>query len=338
MASEHSWYLNSIGRVPLLTPAQEIELGTAVQAWLTHPDGPDNAPPAIRRRGRRAKDRFVESNLRLVVNYVSEKCFRLAKRGEFMDLVQAGNLGLIRAVERFDPTRGYKFSTYAFWWIRQSVNRYIDTSSRLIQISGVQSQKLMALSAVTRRLFAELRREPTPSELAEALGMSLASFEQMIRLSQRIVSIDAVMTEDGSTMAEMLAASPAPEAIPPDLEAFISSKLERLTSRSRELLSARFGIGRDPVPVEAMALEAGLTLGRLNRQVGLALLELRAHCQASGVPHAPPAGSSVSGEAEQLSLINAAVVASTRQRGRPARRRRARPRSPARGYSASLNG
>ncbi len=301
MAGEHSWYLNCIGRVPLLTPAQEIELGTLVQAWLTHPDGPDNAPPAVRRRGRRAKDRFVEANLRLVVNYVSEKCFRLAKKGEFMDLVQAGNLGLIRAVERFDPTRGYKFSTYAFWWIRQSVNRYIDTSSRLIQVSGVQSQKLSALSAVSRRLFAELHREPTPAELAAELGMSLNAFQTMIRLSQRIASIDApVASEDGSQLVETLAAPAPVEAITPELEQIIATHLVELTPRSRELLAERFGIGREPSAPEVMAAAAGVSPDQLERRIRLALLELRAKCQASRP--APAEAAAATGPGVQLRL------------------------------------
>jgi len=301
MAGEHSWYLNCIGRVPLLTPAQEIELGTLVQAWLAHPDGPDKAPPAVRRRGRRAKDRFVEANLRLVVNYVSEKCFRLAKKGEFMDLVQAGNLGLIRAVERFDPTRGYKFSTYAFWWIRQSVNRYVDTSSRLIQISGVQSQKLSALSAVSRRLFAELHREPTPAELAAELGMSLNAFQTMIRLSQRIASIDApVASEDGSQLVETLAAPAPVEAITPELEAIIATHLVELTPRSRELLAERFGIGREPSAPEVMAAAAGISPDQLERRIRLALLELRAKCQASRP--APAEAAAATGPGVQLRL------------------------------------
>ena len=338
MAGEHSWYLNAIGRVPLLTPAQEIELGTLVQAWLTHPDGPDNAPPAVRRRGRRAKDRFVEANLRLVVNYVSEKCFRLAKKGEFMDLVQAGNLGLIRAVERFDPTRGYKFSTYAFWWIRQGVNRYIDTSSRLIAISGVQSQKLTALSAVSRRLFAELRREPTPAELAAELQMSLNAFEQMIRLSQRIVSFDASIADDGGSLIESLAAPAEPEAISPELDQVIAGHLQEISPRSRELLANRFGIGRDPVPPEVMAFEAGIPIDRIERQIRLALLELRARRSARAVVHVQV--EPVGGELTQLALsIGPAAGATSCAAGSgPAASAPRRRRSPARGCTAQLSG
>jgi RNA polymerase primary sigma factor len=145
------WWLDQIGRIPLLTPAQEIELGTAVQAWINHPGFPNDCPPGIRRRGQRAKDRFVNANLRLAVSYISKHCNRLAKDHSIDDLVQAANIGLIRAVERFDPARGYRFSTYAYWWIRQSVNHYADTQSRTIAIPGSHSQHLSKLAGIVSR-------------------------------------------------------------------------------------------------------------------------------------------------------------------------------------------
>jgi RNA polymerase primary sigma factor len=126
-SSNQSWWLDSIGRIPLLSPAEEIELGTAIQRWQQHPDP---CPPGIRRRGQRARDRFVSANLRLVVAYISKRCHRLTRSFDREDLTQAGNMGLITAAERFDPAKGYRFSTYAYWWIRQAINRWVDQHGR----------------------------------------------------------------------------------------------------------------------------------------------------------------------------------------------------------------
>jgi RNA polymerase primary sigma factor len=114
--TQQQWWGDQCGRVPLLTPAEEIELGTMIQRWLTHPEP---CPPGIRRSGQRARDRFIRANLRLAAGFVSNRCNRLAKAHSQEDLIQAANEGLIRAVERFDPSKGYRFSTYAYWWLRQ---------------------------------------------------------------------------------------------------------------------------------------------------------------------------------------------------------------------------
>ena len=124
-----TWYRNTIGRFPRLTPAEEIELGAAVRHWLDHDGGPDAAPPGIRRRGIKARDRFVHANLRLSYSYVCHHCPRLLRAADWDDVIQSANLGLLRAVERFDPTRGFRFSTYAYWWIRQGITRAIASAS-----------------------------------------------------------------------------------------------------------------------------------------------------------------------------------------------------------------
>lgn len=191
------WWLETIGRYPLLSPAQEIELGTAIQAWLHHPAGVDRCPPAIRRRGERAKRRFIEANLRLAVSYVSKHCHRLAKGHSQDDLIQAANLGLITAVERFDPARGYRFSTYAYWWIRQSVTNWADRHSRTVSIPAIHSQHLGRLGPIRRRLLLELGREPSRHELADALGVSERVLEQLLVNMQPIGSLDRVIADEG---------------------------------------------------------------------------------------------------------------------------------------------
>jgi RNA polymerase primary sigma factor len=188
------WWLDTIGRVPLLTPAEEIELGAAIQRWQQHPEP---VPPGIRRRGLRARDRFVKANLRLAVSYVSKRCNRLAKQHGSDDLVQAANLGLITAVERFDPARGYRFSTYAYWWIRQSVNRWVDASSRLISIPGSHCQHLSKLGGITRRIEREQGRIPTHQELAAELGVSVRVLEQVLENGRPVGSLDQTIGDDG---------------------------------------------------------------------------------------------------------------------------------------------
>lgn len=189
-----SWWLDTIGRIPRLTPAEEIELGVIIQRWQQHPDP---CPPGIRRRGMRARDRFVQANLRLVVSYVSKRCNRLVKIHGQEDLIQAGNLGLITAAERFDPARGYRFSTYGYWWIRQGIARHCDTLGRSISIPGSHSQHLYRIGPITRRLEQELNRTPTRQEIATELGVSLQVLEQVLENGRSIASLDQVITDDG---------------------------------------------------------------------------------------------------------------------------------------------
>jgi RNA polymerase primary sigma factor len=190
-----NWWLDTIGRVPLLTPAEEIELGTTIQRWQQHPPP---CPPGIRRRGMRARDRFVTANLRLAVSYVARRCNRLAKaHGGSEDLVQAANMGLITAAERFDPARGYRFSTYAYWWIRQAVNRWVDQHSRMVSIPGSHCQHLAKMSAIRRRIERERGRLPTHQELATELGVSLRVLEQVLENGRPIGSLDQIVTDDG---------------------------------------------------------------------------------------------------------------------------------------------
>lgn len=197
-----AWWLDTIGRIPLLTPAEEIELGNAIQRWKTHPEP---VPPGIRRHGQRARDRFVQANLRLAVSYVSRRCNRLARLHGSDDLIQAANMGLITAVERFDPARGYRFSTYAYWWIRQGVDRWQDQHGRAIAIPGSHSQHLARIGPITRRLQLELNRLPTHQEIATELGCSVAVLEQAIENGRSIASLDQVVSDDGLELGSLCA-------------------------------------------------------------------------------------------------------------------------------------
>lgn len=276
-----SWWLDTIGRIPLLTPAEEIELGAAVQAWLSH-DPPDSAPPGIKRRGRRARERFVRANLRLSVAFVTRRCNRLAKTHSVDDLIQAANMGLITAVERFDPTRGYRFSTYAYWWIRQSVNRWVDLHGRAIAIPGSHCQHLSRLGGITRRLELQLNRSPTRPELATEMGVSLRVLDQVIENGRPLASLDEVTTDDGLTLSSCLASV---DRSPEDEEELrerwkaaeqLRSLISRLPRNDQRLLSLAWGLDGQELSRAELAQREGISLRRLENRLEELQQQLRA--------------------------------------------------------------
>jgi RNA polymerase primary sigma factor len=261
-SSNQSWWLDSIGRIPLLTPAEEIELGTAIQRWQQHPDP---CPPGIRRRGQRARDRFVKANLRLVVAYISKRCHRLTRSFDREDLTQAGNMGLITAAERFDPAKGYRFSTYAYWWIRQAINRHCDTTGRAIAIPGSHCQHLAKLGPITRRLERELNRTPTQAEIAAELGVSLRVLEQVIENGRPVASLDQVVTDDGLELGSLCATyDRSPEDEEEQRERWRQAEqlrglIARLAPQDRRLLSLAWGLDGVEVPRPELAQQEGLS-------------------------------------------------------------------------------
>ena len=211
-----SWYLQNIGRVPLLTPAEEIELGNQVQKMMILTDdgqlnekNKEFTPPSKKETikiGRRAKERMMKANLRLVVS-VAKKY--QGKGLELLDLVQEGSLGLERAVEKFDPTRGYKFSTYAFWWIRQSMTRAIACQSRTIRLPVHLSERLASIRKVSRDLAHKLGAMPSRIEIAEAMEIDVEELDSVLRQALSTSSLDApVNGDDGrSFLGDLIADS-----------------------------------------------------------------------------------------------------------------------------------
>ena len=258
-----NWWLDTIGRVPLLTPAEEIELGTAIQRWQQHPPP---CPPGIRRRGMRARDRFVTANLRLAVSYVARRCNRLAKaHGGSEDLVQAANMGLITAAERFDPARGYRFSTYAYWWIRQAVNRWVDQHSRIVSIPGSHCQHLAKMSAITRRIERERGRLPTHQELATELGVSLRVLEQVLENGRPIGSLDQIVTDDGLELGATCASwDRSLEDEEEQAERWRQAEqlrglIARLPASDQQLLMQAWGLDGVEVPRAELARQEGIS-------------------------------------------------------------------------------
>ncbi len=249
-----SWYLATIGRIPLLTPAEEIELGNQVQSMMaltedgkrTFEDGElDCKQRRMLRIGRRAKERMMKANLRLVVS-VAKKY--QGKGLELLDLIQEGSLGLERAVEKFDPTRGYKFSTYAFWWIRQSMTRAIACQSRTIRLPVHLSERLTTIRKVSLDLAHKLGAMPSRIEIAEAMDIPLDELDSLLRQALTTSSLDApVNGEEGrSFLGDLIADSSLEE--PLDLveqrihHEQLGRWLSHLSEQEQHVLKMRFGL------------------------------------------------------------------------------------------------
>ncbi len=249
-----SWYLATIGRIPLLTPAEEIELGNQVQAMMTlTEDGSktfeDHELTGKQRRmlriGRRAKERMMKANLRLVVS-VAKKY--QGKGLELLDLIQEGSLGLERAVEKFDPTRGYKFSTYAFWWIRQSMTRAIACQSRTIRLPVHLSERLTTIRKVSLDLAHKLGAMPSRVEIAESMDIPLDELDSLLRQALTTSSLDApVNGEEGrSFLGDLIADSSLDEPLDIVEQRIHHEQLGRwlshLSEQEQHVLKLRFGL------------------------------------------------------------------------------------------------
>jgi len=280
-SSAQTWWLDQIGRVPLLSPAEEIELGTTIQRWRSHPGFPDRCPPGLRRCGQRARDRFVQANLRLVVAYVTRRCNRLARVHSQEDLIQAGNMGLITAVERFDPARGYRFSTYAYWWIRQAVNRWVDQYGRSISIPGSHSQHLARLAGIARRM----EGAATHQQLADELGVSVAVLEQVLENGRPVGSLDQVVSDDGLELGSLCATyDRTPEDEEEQRERWRQAEqlrglISRLAPQDQRLLSLAWGLDGVEMPRAELARQEGLT----TRALEVRLSQLQASLAAQSV-------------------------------------------------------
>lgn len=249
-----SWYLSNIGRVPLLTPAEEIELGNQVQKMMVlTEDGQLNEKtkeftPQDKRTikiGRRAKERMMKANLRLVVS-VAKKY--QGKGLELLDLVQEGSLGLERAVEKFDPTRGYKFSTYAFWWIRQSMTRAIACQSRTIRLPVHLSERLATIRKISRELAHKLGAMPSRIEIAEAMEIDVEELDSVLRQALSTSSLDApVNGDDGrSFLGDLIADSNNEEPLDQVEQKMhqeqLGKWLSHLSEQEQHVLKLRFGL------------------------------------------------------------------------------------------------
>ena len=257
-------YLKEIGRVPLLTPEEEIDLALKIQAG-----GPE---------GEKAKQRLSEANLRLVVSIAK----RYVGRGmQFLDLIQEGNLGLIKAVEKFDHTKGFKFSTYATWWIRQAITRAIADQARTIRIPVHMVETINKVKKVSSQLLHECGHDPSAEEIAERLDMSVDKVREIMRVAQEPVSLETPIGEEedshlGDFIPDDDAPVPAEAASQTLLKEQLGDVLKTLTPREEKVLRLRFGLedGR-PRTLEEVGKEFNVTRERIRQIEAKALRKLR---------------------------------------------------------------
>jgi RNA polymerase primary sigma factor len=281
-------YLKSIGRTSLLTAEQEVNLAKRIEAGLfaEHKLASEaDLPEAYRRElelvaedGRRAKAHMLEANLRLVVSVAK----KYSDRGlSLLDVVQEGNLGLIRAVEKFDYTKGYKFSTYAMWWIRQAIQRGFADSARTIRLPVHVLEMLSKLSRVERDMHQRLGREPTPEELAVELDRTPDQIEELLRTSRQPISLDSTIGEDGETsIGDLIEDTDAPEAselVDRQLMADqLRHALDALTPREATIMAMRFGLyDGNPHTLDEIGRALGLTRERIRQLEKQSLSKLR---------------------------------------------------------------
>jgi RNA polymerase primary sigma factor len=283
-------YLREIGRVPLLTAQDEVDLAKAIEAGLFAGEklhsggvtgGPDGAEIAeltlLAADGCQAKQRLIEANLRLVVSIAK----RYIGRGMvFLDLIQEGNLGLIRAVEKFDYTKGYKFSTYATWWIRQAITRAIADQARTIRIPVHMVETINKMARIQRQLHQDLGREATPDEIAGEMGLHPGRVAEIQRIAQEPVSLQSPIGEEDSDLGDFI--EDADAVVPMEAAAFImlQDQLERvldnLTIREQRIIQLRFGLtDGHPRTLEEVGREFGVTRERIRQIESKTLAKLR---------------------------------------------------------------
>jgi RNA polymerase primary sigma factor len=281
-------YLKSIGRTSLLTAEQEVDLAKRIEAGLfaEHKletetglaDDYRRDVQAVADDGRRAKAHMLEANLRLVVSVAK----KYSDRGlSLLDVVQEGNLGLIRAVEKFDYAKGYKFSTYAMWWIRQAIQRGFADSARTIRLPVHVLEMLSKLSRVERDMHQRLGREPTPEELAVELDRTPDQIEELLRTSRQPISLDSTIGEDGETsigdLIEDVDAPEASELVDRQLLADqLRHALDALTPREATIMAMRFGLyDGNPHTLDEIGRALGLTRERIRQLEKQSLSKLR---------------------------------------------------------------
>ncbi len=285
-------YLKEIGKVDLLTASEEVDLAMKIEAGLKATEelerAEDEGVELTRRERRRltrveqvgldAKDQLIEANLRLVVSIAK----RYVGRGMlFLDLIQEGNLGLIRAVEKFDYTKGFKFSTYATWWIRQAITRAIADQARTIRIPVHMVETINKLVRIQRQLLQELGREPTPEEIGEQMDMTAERVREIQKINQEPVSLETpIGEEEDSQLGDFIEDH---EAVRPDdaagfsmLQEQLQMVLDGLAERERKVIELRFGLkDGHPRTLEEVGREFGVTRERIRQIESKTLAKLR---------------------------------------------------------------
>lgn len=311
-------WLGQAGRLPLLRADEELHLGALVRAWQDWKPTPDDAPPAVRRRGLRARDRMVTANLRLVAHVCKKARPGLGVHvsdADLPDLLQAGAIGLQRGVEKFDPARGYKLSTYAYWWIRQGISRHIDSHGRTIRVPTTHTGTIAKAGKVAAALAASLGRTPSRAELATELGIAQAELERLLLVSAGCHSLESPLPGDRdgnpSTLGDMLAAADGVEPPNPMREELLAL-LEHLDARGQRLIRGHYGLDESVTGIQELAKREGISAHRVRNALELAEYRLRKLSGADPAavrPAVPAPIPDVAERAHQLELPGAPAPA-----------------------------
>lgn len=279
-------YLKMIGRYPLLTPSQEIELSRQAQRYieLRDTEGKPSTPQEKReaRIGKRAFDKMITSNLRLVVNIAKRFASRAGQTLDMMDLISEGTIGLHRAVELFDASRGYKFSTYSYWWVRQAICRAIDSSDRMIRVPIHALEKLHKLMKLRESFQLSHGREPTLAEAADILQVKERELSLVIERSSRVDSLDKLLKneKDGSALVDMIASEPLDAQLMDQREKAdaINHALMYITEEEAEILERYYGLNGAPQEsLQVIGRHKGLSRERIRQKRDRAANKLARH-------------------------------------------------------------
>ena len=280
-------YLNEIGKIPLLTPAEEIELGNAIQKMIALADKEDLSKEEKRiiKAGERAKRRMIQGNLRLVIR-VAAKYNRMVNRISMLDLIQEGNIGLIRAVELFDPSRGYKFSTYAFWWIRQGIIRASQVQDRVIKLPSGATDAIRKIEKFTLDYMCKHNKPPTIEQCAELIGMQPKTVRDYLQNAFDVTSLDSKAKNKSEDCSSIIDLIPDEEQNPED-ELLLDTKIEairqamdQLGEQRKQILTMYYGLDGE-LPLSSPRIGKKLGMGRelVRKQVVLAEQDLKAILQ-----------------------------------------------------------
>jgi RNA polymerase primary sigma factor len=256
-------YLNSIAKQPLLTPQQEIQLGRRVMRWRELKNLDRKLTPQEQRElrsGERARQQFIRANLQLVVHIARKYEKRNRQTLEFMDLIQEGNIGLARAVELFDYSRGYKFSTYAFWWVRQAIGRALHHSDPIIRLPSGVHDLLLKINRVAHDLGQQFGRSPKLSEMAAALDMPVAGLSNALKSAYRVTSLDRMVAncEGDNTILDIIADPATVEATDNwEAELLLSYMDQFVDDTTKEILQERF-FNAEPVKWSILEQKTGM--------------------------------------------------------------------------------
>ena len=281
-----SYFLAQAGRIPLLTVDEELLVARDVQRWIEMRDQPD-CPRKVQRRGERAYNRMFSANLRLVAN-VAKKYTYITKNLEYADLLQEGCLGLARAVEKFDPTRGYKFSTYAYWWIRQGITRAVSQTDRTIRLPVHATEAMARLRKWGPIFSTQFGRNPTLEECAEHLGMRPALLEGYLAHTEHPLSLDRLAGDEAknSFVVDLIPSGdedPLDALIMRMAREDVEERLVALTADQRDAMQRRLGMGpyKEAQTATKACEETGLEKERLRWQTDCAIRHIQSTLSAA---------------------------------------------------------